>query len=254
MFIKAFLRHLHNFLPRQDSERGDTQTERKRERERGLNRALGDAKGWKDTLALHSRVHFMCTTYETLTPLRINYSSKRRSLQPSGRVIGPFAFQAGRINKKTFCLTSSLRNRSYCPLLPCALLPRPRRIETFLGWKSRVTRRQRDGERLRTLERSEVERCLFAIDYPEPPGGKNADGRGELSRRRREGTKFCKVRRIDPEARQPSSRHMYPRIKAAPRTNSQSNRSGRKIFSDSPLQYPMGWHSLLGLLLTQHMD
>lgn len=32
-----------------------------------------------DTLALHSPVHFTCTTYETLTPLRINYSSKRRS-------------------------------------------------------------------------------------------------------------------------------------------------------------------------------
>ncbi|EGI70138.1 hypothetical protein G5I_00895 [Acromyrmex echinatior] len=28
-----------------------------------------------DTLTLHSRVHFMCTTYETLTPLRINYAA-----------------------------------------------------------------------------------------------------------------------------------------------------------------------------------
>lgn len=53
----------------------------------------GDGEETVGGRTLHSRVHFMCTTYETLTPLRINYAGKRQPLQPSGRVIGPFAFE-----------------------------------------------------------------------------------------------------------------------------------------------------------------
>lgn len=36
----------------------------------------------------------MCTTYETLTPLRINYAGKHQPLQSPERVIEPFAFEA----------------------------------------------------------------------------------------------------------------------------------------------------------------
>lgn len=38
----------------------------------------GEERRGGHTLTLHSRVHFMCTTYETLTPLRINYAGKRQ--------------------------------------------------------------------------------------------------------------------------------------------------------------------------------
>lgn len=48
-------------------------------------------------------------------------------------------------------------------------------------------------------------------------------------------------------------RHMYLRIRASTRPNSQSKRRERKIFSDSPY-VSMGWYPLLGFLLTQHMD
>lgn len=57
--------------------------ERKREGE--------DGSGGGYTLTLHSRLHFMCTTYETLTPLRINYAGK---LQSPERVIEPFTFES----------------------------------------------------------------------------------------------------------------------------------------------------------------
>lgn len=42
-------------------------------------------------------------------------------------------------------------------------------------------------------------------------------------------------------------------IGASTRPNSQSDRWGRKIFSDSPY-VSMGWYPLLGFLLTQHME
>lgn len=42
-------------------------------------------------------------------------------------------------------------------------------------------------------------------------------------------------------------------IRASTRPNSQSDRWGRKIFSDSPY-VSMGWYPLLGFLLTQHME
>lgn len=63
-----------------------------------------------DTLTLHSRVHFMCTTYETLTPLRINYAGKHQPLQSPERVIEPFAFEAKTKLVKKKCIFEKCRH------------------------------------------------------------------------------------------------------------------------------------------------
>jgi len=83
VFIKAFLRHLHNFLPRRgwQGEEGVSESE---DGATGME-LMGGWKAWREggwTLSYSPLLgmHFMCTTYETLTPLRINYARKRQPL------------------------------------------------------------------------------------------------------------------------------------------------------------------------------